>query len=37
MEPDGSSPCLQQPATGPYPEPLESSPHFPILHPPIYA
>ena len=23
--PDGSSPCSQQPATGPYPEPVKSS------------
>jgi hypothetical protein len=28
MEPEGLSPCLQKPATGPYPEPAESSsPH----------
>jgi hypothetical protein len=25
MEPEGSSPCLQKHATGPYPEPAESS------------
>jgi hypothetical protein len=24
MEPEGSSPCPQKPATGPYPEPAES-------------
>jgi len=29
MEPEGSLPCLQQPATGPYPEPDASSPHLP--------
>jgi hypothetical protein len=28
MEPEGSLPCLQKPAIGPYPEPAESSsPH----------
>jgi hypothetical protein len=28
MDPDGSLPCLQKTATGPYPEPAESSsPH----------
>jgi hypothetical protein len=26
MEPEGSLPCLQEPATGPYPKPDESSP-----------
>jgi hypothetical protein len=30
-EPEGSSPCLQEPSTGPYPEPVWSSPHHPIL------
>jgi hypothetical protein len=28
-EPEGSSPCLQDPATGPYSEPDESIPHPP--------
>jgi hypothetical protein len=36
MEPEGSLPCSQQPATGRYPEPDASSPHlathFPKIH-----
>jgi len=27
MEPEGSLPCSQESANGPYPEPDESSPH----------
>jgi hypothetical protein len=31
MQPEGSFPCSQEPATGPYPEPVLSSPHLPTL------
>jgi hypothetical protein len=31
MEPEGSLPCLQEPSTGPFPEPDQSSPFHPIL------
>jgi hypothetical protein len=30
-EPEGSSPCSQEPSTGPYTKPVRSSPHHPIL------
>jgi hypothetical protein len=33
MEPVGSLPYSQQPATGPYSEPDESSSHLPTLFP----
>jgi len=31
-EPEGSSPCSQDPATGPQPEADEGNPHPQILH-----
>jgi hypothetical protein len=37
QEPEGSSPHLQHPATGPYPEPVESNPHTPDNLPTIHS
>jgi hypothetical protein len=40
LEPEGSIPCSQEPSTGPYPKPYQSTPshlskiHFNIVHPP---
>jgi hypothetical protein len=31
MEPQGSLPCSQEPSTGQYPEPYQSTPYHPIL------
>jgi hypothetical protein len=31
MEPEGSLPCSQEPSTGPYPQPDQSSPYHTIL------
>jgi len=33
MDPEGSLPCSQEPATGPYPKPDGSSPHLSTLFP----
>jgi hypothetical protein len=33
MEPEGSLPCSQHPASDPYSEPDESSPHLTTLFP----
>jgi len=33
METEGWLSCSKQPATGPFPEPVASSPHIPTLFP----
>jgi hypothetical protein len=33
MEPEGSLPCSQHPAIGPYPEPDEFNPHTSTIFP----
>jgi len=33
MEPEGSLQCSEEPTTGPFAEPDESSSHFPTLFP----
>jgi hypothetical protein len=37
MKPEGSLPCSQQPATGPCPDPVESSPQSSNLFPNIHS
>jgi len=37
MEPEGSLPCSQEPAIGPYPEPNESSPYHPTYFSKIHS
>jgi hypothetical protein len=36
-EPERSSPCSQESATGPYPEPVESTPHTPANLPKVHS